>query len=171
MKNVAEILEAEEKYKKLLIDKLSQDGRIVLSCPEFKYPEPAFVYIKSVKTGKTIAVRLDGVDGTMRFWDYVDDDYSDEDGVWNKMTDKGLDNFVKKLNKVMEKAVDIDFFTPDGECDDYFSGVLDMEFTAENACRAVKKYGKNVNFTFAEFSDFFGENKFVFDRAFRQVKR
>ena len=74
MKNVAEILEVEEKYKKLLVAKLSGDDRITLSCPEFKYPEHAFVYIKSVKTDKSIAVRLDGVDNTMRFWEYVDDD-------------------------------------------------------------------------------------------------
>ena len=42
---------------------------------------PVFVYVKAVKTEKSIAVRIDGGDRTMRFWDYVDDDYSDEDGV------------------------------------------------------------------------------------------
>ena len=171
MKSVAEILETEEKYKKLLVSKLAGDDRIVLTCPEFKYPEPAFVYIKSVKTEKTIAVRLDGVDGTMRFWDYVDDDYSEEDGVWDKMTDKGLENFINKLNTVMEKAVDVEFFGLDGECEDYYSGVLDTELTPENACKVVKKYGKNVEFAFAKFSDFLGDKQFVFDRAFRQIKR
>ncbi len=35
MKNVAEILETEEKYKKLLVAKLAGDDRITLSCPEF----------------------------------------------------------------------------------------------------------------------------------------
>ena len=115
MKNVAEILETEEKYKKLLVAKLAGDDRITLSCPEFKYPEPAFVYIKSVKTDKSIAVRLDGVDKTMRFWDYVDDDYSDEDGVWAKMNEKGLDVFASKLYTVMEKAFDIEFYNLDGD--------------------------------------------------------
>lgn len=171
MKNVAEILETEEKYKKLLVAKFSGDDRLLLTCPEFKYPEPAFVYIKSVKTDKTIAVRLDGVDNTMRFWDYVDDDYSEEDGVWDKMTDKGLESFVSKLYSVMERAVDIELYGSDGECDDYYSGVFDKEFTPENACKAVKKFGKDKDFAFAKFCNFYGDVKFVFDRAFKLVKR
>lgn len=171
MKTVQEILEAEEKYKKLLVEKLSGNDKIALSCPEFKYPEPAFVYIKSIKTEKTIAIRLDGVDNTMRFWDYIDDDYSDENGVWDRMTEKGLATFCEKLNRVMEKAVDIEFFDADGECEDYFSGVVDMEFTPENAQKAVKKAGKNVDFVIAVFSDFFGDNRYVFDRALRRIVR
>ena len=104
MHNISEILEAEEKYKKLLIAGLSEDERLSISCPDFKYPEPVFVYVKSVKTDKTIAVRLDGGDRTMRFWDYVDDDYSEEDGVWDRMGEKGLENFIKKLYTVMDHA-------------------------------------------------------------------
>ena len=171
MKNVAEILETEEKYKKLLVAKLAGDDRITLSCPEFKYPEPAFVYIKSVKTDKSIAVRLDGVDKTMRFWDYVDDDYSDEDGVWAKMNEKGLDVFASKLYTVMEKAFDIEFYNLDGDCDDHYSGVAGFEVNEENARRAVKKCGKDVDFARAVFSDFYGEVEFVFDKKLNRIKR
>lgn len=171
MNNASEILETEEKYKKILISKLGTDERLSLSCPDFKYPEPVFLYVKSKKTDKTIAVRLDGGDKTVRFWDYVDDDYSDEDGVWGNMTDKGIDSFVKKLYTVMEKAIDIEYFGLDGECDDYYSGVAGFELTAENALKAVKKYGKEIDFVFAKVSDFFGEKQYVFDRTFRQIKR
>lgn len=171
MKDTAEILELEEKYKKLLTDKLGGDARLSVTCPDFKYPEPVYVYIKSVKTEKSIAVRLDGGDRTMRFWDYVDDDYSEEDGVWSEMSENGLAEFVKKLYGVMEKAIDIEFFSSDGECEDYCSGVAAFQLTAENALKAVKKSGKNVKFAFAKFSDFFGNMQYVFDNNFRQIKR
>ena len=171
MENVSEILELEEKYKKLLMQKLEGDERLSLSCPGFRYPEPVYVYIKCVKTEKSIAVRLDGGDKTMRFWDYVDDDYSDEDGVWGKMTEKGLDAFVKKLYIVMDKAVDIEYYDSEGECADYYSGVINLELTAENAQRAVRKFGKNIQFALAKCSNFFGDVQYVFDRSLRLIKR
>jgi len=164
-----EIREIEDKYKNLLIGRLSADTRLSVTCPDFKYPAPLFVYVKSVRTEKTIAVRLDGVDKTMRFWDYVDDDYSEEDGVWAEMTEEGLEKFIKKLYTVMNKAFDIEFFSADGECDDYLSGIAGFEFTAENACKAVKKAGRQVEFVIAKFSDFFGEVQYAFDKGFRQV--
>lgn len=169
MKDASEILELEEKYKKALMNKLSGDERYTLSSPDFKYPEPLFVYIKSAKADKTIAVRLDGGDGTMHCWDYIDDDYSDENGVWGKMTEGGLESFVKKLTSIMDKAIDIEFFALDGECEDYYSGVANFPFTAENARLAVKKTGKDVDFAFAKFSNFYGDVQFVFDKNFRQV--
>lgn len=159
----------EEQYKTLLMEKLSPDKRLAVSCPDFKYPAPLFVYVKSVATEKTIAVRLDGVDKTMRFWDYVDDDYSEEDGVWCEMTEEGLDKFVKKLYKVMNKAFDIEFFDENGECEDYLSGIAGFDFTAESATKAVKKAGKEVEFVIAKFSNFFGDIQFAFDKGFRQV--
>lgn len=164
MHNISEILEAEEKYKKLLIAGLSEDERLSLSCPDFKYPEPVFVYVKSVKTDKTIAVRLDGGDRTMRFWDYVDDDYSEEDGVWDRMGEKGLENFIKKLYTVMDHAFDIEFFDGNGDCIDFYSGVFNLEPSVENAKKAVKKYGKDIDYVFAGFISFFGEAHYVFDR-------
>ena len=118
-----------------------------------------------------LAVRLDGVDKTMRFWDYVDDDYSDEDGVWAKMNEKGLDVFASKLYTVMEKAFDIEFYNIDGDCDDYYSGVAGFEVNEENARRAVKKCGKDVDFALAVFSDFYGEVEFVFDKKLNRIKR
>lgn len=171
MNNASEILEIEEKYKKVLINKLGADDRLSLSCPDFKYPEPVFLYVKSKKTDKTIAVRIDGGDNTVRFWDYVDDDYSEEDGVWGYMTEKGIDAFIKKLYTVMDKAVDVEFFSADGECDDYYSGVIGVELTAETALKAVKKFGKETDFAFAKISDFFGEKQYVFDRSFKLIKR
>ena len=170
MKDISEILETEEKYKKIIMNKLSADERLSLSCPDFKYPEPLFVYVKSVKTDKTIALRIDGGDKTVRFWDYVDDDYSDEDGVWGNLTEKGLETFIKKLYAVMDKAVDIEYFNIDGECEDYYSGVANFELTAENARKAVKKCADGIEFVFAKLGDFFGENEFVFDKAFGQIK-
>lgn len=169
MNDVKEILELEEKYKKLLMDRFKGDERLSLSCPGFKYPEPVYVYIKSVDTGKTIAVRLDGGDKTMRFWDYVDDDYSDEDGVWDKMSDKGLETFVKKLYAVMDRAFDIDFYTAGGECEDYYSGLANFELNASNAQKAVKKYGIDVSFAIAKFSNFFGDVLYCFDKNFNRV--
>lgn len=169
MKDVREIEELEESYKKLLADRLSADKRIAVSCPDFKYPAPTFVYIKSAATDKTIAVRLDGVDKTMRFWDYVDDDYSEEDGVWAEMSEEGLDRFIKKLYTVMNKAFDIEFFNAEGECDDYLSGIAGFEFNAENAQKAVKKAGKNIDFSVAKFGDFFGDKTYAFDKSFRQI--
>ena len=171
MKDTVEISELEESYKKLLMDRLKGDERISVTCPDFKYPEPVFVYIKSVKTDKSIAVRLDGGDKTMRFWDYVDDDYSEEDGVWSPMTEKGLDEFVKKLYEVMGKAIDIEFYGLDNECEDYCSGVAAFELNEVNALKAVKKSGKNIKFAYAKFSDFFGGIQYIFDYNFRQIKR
>ena len=172
MKDAKEILENEDKYKKLFMNKLSKDKRLTLSCPDFRYPEPVFVYVKSVKTEKIIAVRFDGGDNTMRFWDYIDDDdYSSEDGVWDKMTEKGLDSFIKKLYGVMEKAIDIEFFDIDGECEDYFSGVADYPLTAENAVKQIKKCAGGVEFVFAKFSNFFGDIQFVTNAKFQLIKR
>ncbi|MDE6597392.1 MAG: hypothetical protein K2K60_01975 [Clostridia bacterium] len=165
-----DIIDLEEKYKKLLTDKLKGDKRLSVTCPEFKYPEPVYVYIKSVKTEKTIAVRLDGGDKTLRFWDYVDDDYSEVDGVWDEMTEAGLEKFVKKLYKVMDNAVDIEYFSADGECEDYFSAAVAFPLTAENAQKAVKKFGAGVKFIYAKFSNFYGDIQFVFDRTLKQIK-
>lgn len=161
----------EAKFKTLLMRKLSPDKRLNVTCPDFKYPAPLFVYVKSVKTEKTIAVRLDGVDKTVRFWDYVDDDYSEEDGVWDEMSDEGLDRFVKKLYDVMEKAVDVEFYAADGECEDYWSGVESGEITAAAAQKTVKKHGKGIDFLLAKYSNFFGDKQYVFNRAFAEVKR
>lgn len=161
----------ESKFKTLLMRKLSSDKRLNVTCPDFKYPAPLFVYVKSVKTEKTIAVRLDGVDKTVRFWDYVDDDYSGEDGVWDEMSEEGLDRFIVKLYGVMDKAVDVEFFGADGECEDYWSGVETGEITAAAAQKTVKKHGKEVDFLLARYSNFFGDRQFVFNKAFAEVKR
>ncbi len=166
-----DIIDLEEKYKKLLTDKLKKDTRLSVTCPEFRYPEPVFVYIKSVKTEKTIAVRLDGGDKTIRFWDYVDDDYSEVDGVWDVMSESGLAKFVKKLYAVMDKAVDIEYFAADGECEEYFSGTVDYELTPENAQETVKKHAAGADFVFAKFSNFYGDIQYVFDRTFKRVMR
>lgn len=171
MNNASEILETEEKYKKILLCKLGTDERLSLSCPDFKYPEPVFLYVKSKATDKTIALRIDGGDKTVRFWDYVDDDYSEEDGVWGTLTEKGVEAFIKKLYTVMDKAVDIEYFAADGECEDYYSGVAGVELTAENACKYAKKYGKDKSFVYAKVGDFFGDRQYVFDKAFRLIKR
>lgn len=167
--DVKEIIAVEEQYKDLLIKKLKGDKRLLITSPEAKYPEPVYVYIKCIKTGKTIAVRLDGVDKTMRFWDYVDDDYSEEDGVWSRMTSNGIEDFVKKLHIVMEKAVDIEYYDEDGECEEYYSGVATYEFTPQNAQKVVKKHGKDVNFAIASYTSFFGDIQYVFDRNLRQI--
>lgn len=166
-----DIAERESRFKTLLMRKLSPDKRLSVTCPDFKYPAPLFVYVKSVKTEKTIAVRLDGVDKTVRFWDYVDDDYSEEDGVWDRMSDDGLDRFVKKLYGVMEKAVDVEYYAADGECEDYWSGVESGEINAANAQKTVKKHGKGIDFIIAKYSDFFGGKQFVFNKAFAEIKR
>ena len=166
-----DVLELEEKYKKLLTDKLKTDKRLAVSCPEFKYPEPVYVYVKCVKTEKSIAVRLDGEDGTMRFWDYADDDYADEEGVWSNMTEKGLENIVKKLYIVMDKAVDIEFYDRNGDIEDYYSGIVNYEINAENALKKKKKHGKDIKFAFVKYSDFFGTKCYVFDKEFNRVKK
>lgn len=170
MKNVTQIREIEEKYKQLLINGLKGDKRITLTSSG-KYPEPAFVYIKSVKTDKTIAVRLDGEDGTMRFWDYVDDDYTKEDGVWAKMTESGLETMLSKLKSAMQYAYDIEYFESDGECEEYYSSLFGGEVDETTACKLTKKYGKEVPFVFAKFSTFLGDKQYVFDKLFRLVKR
>ena len=166
-----EIAEREAKYKKLLMGKLSADKRLNVTCPDFKYPAPLFVYVNSVKTEKTIAVRLDGVDNTVRFWDYVDDDYSDEDGVWDEMTDEGLDRFIQKLYDVMNKAVDVEYYTEDGECEDYWSGVENNEINSEHARLTVRAHGKGISFLVAKYSTFFGDKQFAFNRSFVENKR
>lgn len=172
MKDAKEILEIEEKYKKLFMGKLEGDKRLSLSCPDFRYPEPVFVYVKSVKTEKIIAVRLDGGDKTMRFWDYIDDDdYSSEDGVWDRMSEKGLDSFIKKLYGVMDKAIDIEFYDIDGECEEYFSGIADYPLTAENAVKQIKRLAKEVDFVFAKFSNYFGDVQYVVNSQYKIVKR
>ena len=169
MKDIKEIIAVEEQYKNLLIKRFKGDKRLSITSPEAKYPEPVFVYIKCIKTEKSIAVRLDGVDETMRFWDYVDDDYSEEDGVWSKMTAKGLEDFAKKLNIVMDKAIDIEYYAIDGECEEFYSGIATYEITPQNAQKVVKKHGKDINFALARYSSFFGDIQYVFDKNLKQI--
>lgn len=166
-----DIMDREEKYKNLLIKELKKDARLHLSCPDFKYPEPLYLYVSAKKTGKSIAVRLDGEDSTMRFWDYVDDDYSDEDGVWNSMTEKGAQKFIKKLLLVMDRAIDAEFYDSLAECIDCFSCVPESELTEEIAKKAARKFGKCLEFSLAKISDFFGEKLFVFDKNFKLVQK
>lgn len=71
----------------------------------------------------------------------------------------------------MDKAIDIELYDIDGECVDYFSGVANFEFTAENACKAVKKIGKGGGFALAKFSNFYGDVQYVFDKNFKQIKK
>ena len=171
MKSKENIREAEQKYRQQLFDRLKGDDRITLSCPDFKYPEPLYFYINSVKTEKTIAVRIDGGDDTLRFWDYVDDSYENEDGVWADMTDGGFESFIDKLYAVMDNAVDIEFFDADGITDDYFAGVADGGLDEVKAKALLKKHGKGVSFVFAKISNFYGDKQFVFDRQLNPVKR
>ena len=49
--------------------------------------------------------------------------------------------------------------------------MIGVELTAETALKAARKYGKEIDFVFVKVSDFFGEKQFVFDRAFRLIKR
>ena len=171
MQNIENIRETEKKYKKLLNDRLKGDGRLSLSCPDFKYPEPLYFYVKSVKTEKTIAVRIDGGDETLRFWDYIDDGYEGEDGVWAEMTDDGFETFIGKLYSVMDRAVDIEFFGANGITDDYYAGVTE-EGLDENTARALlKKHGNGVKFIFAKISDFYGGKQFVFDKQLNPIRR
>ncbi len=169
MNNIEKIRKVEKKYEKMLYAKLKGDSRLSLSCPDFKYPEPIYFYVKSVKTEKSLAVRIDGEDNTIRFWDYVDDGYEGEDGVWAKMTETGFERFIKKLYAVMDSAVDIEFYGEDGITDDYYAGVIDGELDEEVAKKLLKKHGAGVDFIFAKISDFYGEKQFVFDKRLNSV--
>ena len=169
MKSIETIRETEKKYKQLLSDRLKGDKRLSLSCPDFKYPEPLYFYIKSVKTEKTIAVRIDGGDETLRFWDYVDDSYEDEDGVWAKMAD--FEEFITKLYAVMDSAVDIEFYDANGITDDYFAGVVKGEFDEAKAKALLAKHGAKVKFLFAKICNFYGDRQFVFDRQLNPIRR
>ena len=171
MNSIEIIREHEKKYKQQLFDRLSDDKRLSLSCPDFKYPEPLYFYIKSVKTEKTIAVRIDGGDDTLRFWDYVDDSYEDEDGVWAKMGDGGFESFIKKLYSVMDSAVDIEFYDAKGITDDYFAGVTKGGLDETKAKALLKKHGAGIKFVFAKITDFYGDKQFVFDRQLNAIKR
>ena len=171
MKSKDTIRATEKKYKQQLTERLKGDKRLSLSCPDFKYPEPLYFYVKSVKTEKSIAIRIDGGDETLRFWDYVDDSYEDEDGVWEKMGDGGFERFIDKLYAVMDNAVDIEFFDEQGITDDYFAGVADGGLDGEKAKELLKKHGKGVKFVFAKISDFYGEKQFVFDRQLKPIRR
>ncbi len=165
------IQQNEQLYKRLLADSLRADKRISVSCLDARYPEPLYLYVKSVETEKTIAVRIDGEDNTMRFWDYVDDTYENEDGVWDTMTDKGLESFVKKLKKVMDCALDVEFYNKKGITDDYYAGVYDGELTEEVAKKILIKHGKDVKFLYAKVTNFFGDKSFVFDAHGVRIKR
>ena len=167
MKSIEKIRENEKKYKQLLNDKLKGDKRLSLSCPDFQYPEPLYFHIKSVKTEKTIAVQIDGADGTLRFWDYVDDSYENEDGVWGRMTGDGFEKFIDKLYAVMDHAVDIEFFDSKGITDDYFAGIIKAGLDENVAVALLKKYGKGVKFVFAKISNFYGDKQFVIDRQLK----
>ena len=171
MKSKENIRETEAKYKQQLFDRLKGDKRLSLSCPDFKYPEPLYFYIKSVKTEKSIAVRIDGGDDTLRFWDYVDDSYEDEDGVWENVADGGVERFIVKLYSVMDNAVDIEFYDTNGITDEYFAGVTEGGLDEEKAKALLKKHGAGVKFVFAKISNFYGDKQFVFDRQLKAIKR
>ena len=167
MKSKESIREAENKYRQKLFDALKDDKRLSLSCPDFKYPEPLYFYVKSVKTEKSIAIRIDGEDDTLRFWDYVDDSYENEDGVWGKMTDGGFEKFIDKMYAVMDHAVDIEFYDANGITDEYFAGVIKGWLDENTAVVLLKKYGKGVPFVFAKISNFYGDKQFVIDRQLK----
>ena len=167
MKSKETIRETENKYKQQLFDRLKDDRRLSLSCPDFKYPEPLYFYIKSVKTEKSIAIRIDGEDDTLRFWDYVDDGYENVDGVWGKMTGDGFEKFTDKLYSVMDHAVDIEFYDTKGITDDYFAGVIKDGLDEDVAVTLLKKYGKGVKFVFAKICNFYGDKQFVIDRQLK----
>lgn len=150
----------------MLFDKLKGDKRLSLSCPDFKYPEPVYFYVNSVKTEKSIAISIDGEDDILRFWDYVDDTYKGEDGVSGNMTD-GFDKFIEKLYAVMDHAVDVEFFDAKGITDDYFAGVIKPELDENVAVALLKKYGNGVKFVFAKISNFYGDRQFVIDRQLK----
>ena len=171
MKSVESIREAEKKYANQLFERLKGDSRISLSCPEFKYPEPVYFYIRSVKTEKTIAVQIDGEEDILRFWDYVDDSYENEDGVCSSMLNGGFEKFIKKLYIVMDNAVDIEFFDSKGITDDYFAGVTKGGLDAVKAKVLLKKHGAGVKFLFAKISDFYGNVQFVFDSQLKPIRR
>ena len=171
MKSIETIRQNEKKYKQLLSERLKGDKRLSVSCPDFKYPEPLYFYIKSVKTEKTIAVHIDGEDNTLRFWDYVDDSYENEDGVWAKITDDGIENFIKKLYSVMDNAVDIEFYDKNGVTDDYYAGVAEGGLDEVKAKALLKKQGADVAFIFAKVSNFYGDKQFVFDRQLNPIRR
>ena len=171
MKSRENIQETENKYRQQLFDRLKGDKRLSLSCPDFKYPEPVYFYIKSVKTEKSIAIRIDGGDDTLRFWDYVDDSYENEDGVWGKMSGNGFESFIDKLYSVMDNAVDIEFFDEKGITDDYYAGVTEGGMDEEKAKVLLKKHGKGVSFVFAKVSNFYGDKQFVFDRKLNTIRR
>lgn len=171
MKSIEQIRESENQYKRQLFDRLKGDKRLSLSCPEFKYPEPLYFYIKSVKTEKTIAVHIDGADGTLRFWDYVDDGYENEDGVWGNVEGDGFESFIDKLYTVMDSAVDIEFYGAKGITDDYFAGVVKGGIDENKAKALLRKHGADVKFLFAKISNFYGDKQFVFDRQLNAIRR
>lgn len=171
MKSVEKIREIEKKYKKLLNERLKGDKRLSLTCPDFKYPEPLYFYVKSVKTEKSVAIRIDGGDNTLRFWDYVDDGYEDEDGVWDNMTDAGFEKFIEKLYAVLDRAVDIEFYGEGGITDDYYAGVTENGLDETVAKELLKKHGKGVKFLFAKVISFYGDKQFVFDNKLNAVRR
>lgn len=167
---IKDIIDREEKCKRILTEKICTDKRLEVSCPEFKYPEPLYLYAKSKKTGKSIAVRIDGHDKTVRFWDYADDDYSDENGVWNNITESGIEKFVKKLFCVMEKAIDVEFYDASAEFLDCFSCVPETDPCEDVAKKAAKKFGKGIDFAIAKVSSFFGDKIFIFDKNYNVIK-
>ena len=171
MKSIETIRANEKEYSWQLFERLKGDERLSLSCPDFKYPEPVYFYIKSVKTEKTIAVQIDGGDGTLRFWDYVDDSYENEDGVWANVEGDGFEKFINKLYNVMDNAVDIEFYGAKGITDDYFAGVLDGKFNETAAKALLKKHSAGVRYQFAKVSNFYGNKVFVFDRQLNPIRR
>lgn len=171
MKSVESIREAEKKYVAQLFERLKGDNRLSLSCPEFKYPEPVYFYIKSVKTEKTIAVQIDGEEDILRFWDYVDDGYENVDGVGTSMLKGGFDKFINKLYIVMDYAVDIEFFDSKGITDEYFAGVIKGGLDEAKAKALLKKHGAGIKFLFAKISDFYGNIQFVYDNQLKPIRR
>lgn len=171
MRSIDEIRDDERRYAKFLNERLKSDKRLTLSCPEFQYPEPLYFYVKSVKTAKTLAVRIDGEDRTMRFWDYVDDGYENEDGVWARMNDKGFEEFIVKLYAVMDRAVDIEFYGADGITDDYYAGVTEEPLDGAMAQKLLKDNSDGIEFVFAKVSNFYGDLQYVFDGSFKEIKR
>ena len=155
----------------MLFERLKGDKRLALSCPDFKYPEPVYFHIKSVKTEKSIAISIDGEYDMLRFWDYVDDGYENEDGVCEKVTDGGFESFINKLYTVMDCAVDIEFYDSNGITDDYFAGVVKGGLDGNKARALLKKHGAGVKFLYAKIVDFYGDRQFVFDRQLNPIRR
>lgn len=123
----------EERYRRLLAEKLKDDDRLEVCLPYGV--RKIFVDIVCRATGSCVSVRF--MDGEMRFWDFVDDGRNDGFGV--SMDGRGLETLTEKLYEVFSCGFRMTPYLCGERSKNYFEGLFPPDATDDRIVAEIQK--------------------------------